>query len=159
MLHFRTYELHTFDSAGFWIQKFGSEKIKFSGFSIIWSSPAWYTRTSSYGKAYRVHCRFWPLPYLKKFEGPYEFLSKKIRKTGSFWTKNGGTPKWDRSGCSKCVESRVLVDVMTWKKFQIFVDPENIFSNRFKNPDSHFTKEFCLARSCAVYTEFRYLGF
>ena len=48
----------------------------------------------------------------------YEFLSKKIRKTGSFWTKNGGPPKRDRSGCSKCVESRVLVDIMTWKKFK-----------------------------------------
>ena len=51
---------------------------------------------------------------------------------------------WDRSGCSRCVESRVLVDIMTWKNFQIFVDPENIFSNLVKNPDSHFTKEFCI---------------
>ena len=66
-----------------------------------------------------------------------EFLSKKIRKTGRFWTKNGEARIWDRSGCSKCVESRVLVDIMTWKNFQIFVDPENIFSNLFKNPDSH----------------------
>ena len=87
----------------------------------------------------------WP-PLSLKLKSPssYESLSKKIRQTGSFETKNGAVGIVGRSGCSKCVESRLLVYLMMWKKIQIFPDPENIFSSLLKNPDSHFTKEFCI---------------
>ena len=32
---------------------------------------------------------------------------------------------WDRSGCSKCVESRVLIYIVTWKKINVFFEPES----------------------------------
>ena len=45
---------------------------------------------------------------LDRLEHLYESLSKKIQQTGSFETKNGAVRNVGRSGCSKCVESRVL---------------------------------------------------
>ena len=73
-----------------------------------------------------------PLVVLLCHTRSYESLSKKIRTTGSFETKNGAVRSVGRSGCSKCVESRVLAYLMMWKIFRFFPTRKIFFRAYFK---------------------------